>query len=121
MNIHFIRQKEPKGLGHAIYCAKSFIGNEPFAVMLGDDIVENDKPCLQQMTEMYEQYKTTILGVQEIPLEDVSKYGVVDGKQIEDKVYKVNGLVEKPSVEEAPSNIAILGRYVITPQLFLIF
>ncbi|GAE95337.1 UTP-glucose-1-phosphate uridylyltransferase [Gracilibacillus boraciitolerans JCM 21714] len=121
VNIHFIRQKEPKGLGHAIYCAKSFIGNEPFAVMLGDDIVENDKPCLQQMTEMYEQYKTTILGVQEIPLEDVSKYGVVDGKQIEDKVYKVNGLVEKPSVEEAPSNIAILGRYVITPQLFLIF
>lgn len=118
VNIHFIRQKEPKGLGHAIYCAKSFIGNEPFAVMLGDDIVENDKPCLQQMTEMYEQYKTTILGVQEIPLEDVSKYGVVDGKQIEDTVYKVNGLVEKPAVEEAPSNIAILGRYVITPAIF---
>ncbi|NMH70518.1 UTP--glucose-1-phosphate uridylyltransferase GalU [Bacillus sp. RO3] len=118
VNIHFIRQKEPKGLGHAIYCAKSFIGNEPFAVMLGDDIVENDKPCLQQMTEMYEQYKTTILGVQEIPLEDVSKYGVVDGKQIEDKVFKVNGLVEKPAVEEAPSNIAILGRYVITPAIF---
>lgn len=118
VNIHFIRQKEPKGLGHAIYCAKSFIGNEPFAVMLGDDIVENDKPCLQQMTEMYEQYKTTILGVQEIPLEDVSKYGVVDGKQIEDSVYKVNGLVEKPAVEEAPSNIAILGRYVITPAIF---
>ncbi|WP_078429785.1 UTP--glucose-1-phosphate uridylyltransferase GalU [Alkalihalobacterium alkalinitrilicum] len=118
VNIHFIRQKEPKGLGHAIYCAKSFIGNEPFAVMLGDDIVENNKPCLQQMTEMYEQYKTTILGVQEIPLEDVSKYGVVDGKQIEDTVYKVNGLVEKPAVEEAPSNIAILGRYVITPAIF---
>ncbi|MRX72990.1 UTP--glucose-1-phosphate uridylyltransferase GalU [Bacillus lacus] len=118
VNIHFIRQKEPRGLGHAIYCAKSFIGNEPFAVMLGDDIVENDKPCLQQMTEMYQQYKTTILGVQEIPMEDVSKYGVVDGKQIEDSVYKVNGLVEKPAVEEAPSNIAILGRYVITPAIF---
>ena len=118
VNIHFIRQKEPKGFGHAIYCAKSFIGNEPFAVMLGDDIVENDKPCLKQMTEMYEQYKTTILGVQEIALEDVNKYGVVDGKQIEDTVYKVNGLVEKPAVEEAPSNIAILGRYVITPAIF---
>ncbi|PYF03251.1 UTP--glucose-1-phosphate uridylyltransferase GalU [Ureibacillus chungkukjangi] len=118
VNIHFIRQKEPKGLGHAIYCAKSFIGNEPFAVMLGDDIVGNDKPCLQQMTEMYEKYKTTILGVQEIPQADVSKYGVVYGKQIEDSVYKVNGLVEKPAVEEAPSNLAILGRYVITPVIF---
>jgi UTP--glucose-1-phosphate uridylyltransferase len=118
VNIHFIRQKEPKGLGHAIYCAKSFIGNEPFAVMLGDDIVENDKPCLQQMMELYDQYKTTLLGVQEIDQKDVSKYGVVDGKQIEDNVYKVNGLVEKPAVEEAPSNIVILGRYIITPAIF---
>lgn len=118
VNIHYIRQKEPKGLGHAILCAKSFIGNEPFAVMLGDDIVENFKPCLQQMMEMYEEYKTTILGVQEIDREEVNKYGVVDGKHIEDGVYKVKGLVEKPSVEEAPSNIAILGRYVITPAIF---
>jgi len=118
VNIHFIRQKEPKGLGHAIYCAKSFIGNEPFAVMLGDDIVVNEKPCLGQMVEMYSQYKTTILGVQQIPQEDVDKYGIVDGKQIEDTIYKVNGLVEKPAIEEAPSNIAILGRYVITPAIF---
>ncbi|KPB05732.1 UTP--glucose-1-phosphate uridylyltransferase GalU [Bacillus sp. CHD6a] len=117
VNIHFIRQKEPKGLGHAIYCAKSFIGNEPFAVMLGDDIVENDKPCLLQLMEMYEQYKTTILGVQEIPRESVNKYGVVEEKQIEERLYKVNGLVEKPLVEEAPSNITILGRYVITPAI----
>jgi len=118
VNIHYIRQKEPKGLGHAILCAKSFIGHEPFAVMLGDDIVENEKPCLRQMIEIYEQYKTTILGVQEIPSRDVDKYGIVDGKLIEDQVYKVRGLVEKPSVEEAPSNIAILGRYVITPAIF---
>ncbi|WP_153461730.1 UTP--glucose-1-phosphate uridylyltransferase GalU [Sediminibacillus terrae] len=118
VNIHFIRQKEPKGLGHAIYCAKSFIGNEPFAVMLGDDIVENEKPCLLQMLEVYGQYKTTILGVQGIANEDVGKYGVVYGNEIEDKIYKVSGLVEKPSVEEAPSNIAILGRYVITPAIF---
>jgi UTP--glucose-1-phosphate uridylyltransferase len=118
VNIHYIRQKEPKGLGHAIHCAKSFIGNEPFAVMLGDDIVENGKPCLKQMMEMYEQYKTTILGVQEIAEEEVSKYGIVDGKYIEDRVYKVKGLVEKPAVEDAPSNIAILGRYVITPAIF---
>ncbi|KXZ40565.1 UDP-glucose pyrophosphorylase [Alkalithermobacter thermoalcaliphilus JW-YL-7 = DSM 7308] len=119
VNIHYIRQKEPKGLGHAIYCAKSFIGNEPFAVLLGDDIVYNpDKPCLKQMIEVYEQYKTSILGVQQVKLEDVSKYGIVDGKFIEDRVYKVKGLVEKPSVEDAPSNVAILGRYIINPAIF---
>ncbi|MDF2946799.1 MAG: UTP-glucose-phosphate uridylyltransferase [Bacillales bacterium] len=118
VNIHYIRQKEPKGLGHAIYCAKSFIGNEPFAVMLGDDIVENDKPCLEQMIEMYDQYKTSILGVQEIPKEDVNKYGIVNGNFIEDRIYKVKDLVEKPSKEEAPSNLAILGRYIISPSIF---
>jgi UTP--glucose-1-phosphate uridylyltransferase len=118
VNIHYIRQKEPRGLGHAILCAKSFIGNEPFAVMLGDDIVDNEKPCLKQMMEVYAQYKTTILGVQQIPRGDVSKYGIVDGRLIEDRIYKVRELVEKPSVEEAPSDIAILGRYVITPAIF---
>jgi UTP--glucose-1-phosphate uridylyltransferase len=118
VNIHYIRQKEPKGLGHAIYCAKSFIGKEPFAVMLGDDIVDSEKPCLRQLIEAYNEYKTTILGVQEIPETDVSKYGIVEGKHIEDRVYKVRGLVEKPSLEDAPSNIAILGRYVITSSIF---
>jgi len=118
VNIHYIRQKEPRGLGHAILCAKSFIGNEPFAVMLGDDIVDNEKPCLKQMMEVYARYKTTILGVQQIPRGDVSKYGIVDGRLIEDRIYKVRELVEKPSVEEAPSDIAILGRYVITPAIF---
>jgi UTP--glucose-1-phosphate uridylyltransferase len=118
VNIHYIRQKEPRGLGHAIHCAKSFIGREPFAVMLGDDIVDSEKPCLRQMIEIYNEYKTTILGVQEIPKADVSKYGIVEGKHIEDRVYKVKGLVEKPALEDAPSNIAILGRYVITPSIF---
>jgi UTP--glucose-1-phosphate uridylyltransferase len=118
VNIHYIRQKEPKGLGHAIHCAKSFIGNEPFAVLLGDDIVHNEKPCLKQMIEVYDQYKTSILGVQEVADEDVSKYGIVDGNHIEGRVYKVKGLVEKPSKEEAPSNIAILGRYIINPAIF---
>ncbi|WP_352419494.1 UTP--glucose-1-phosphate uridylyltransferase GalU [Proteiniborus sp.] len=118
VNIHYIRQKEPLGLGHAIHCAKSFIGNEPFAVLLGDDIVYADKPCLKQMIEAYDEYKTTILGVQEVAREDVSKYGIVDGKFIEDRVYKVKGLVEKPDVENAPSNIAILGRYIINPAIF---
>ena len=118
VNIHYIRQKEPKGLGHAIYCAKSFIGNEPFAVLLGDDIVYGEKPCLQQMMETYEEYNTTILGVQEVNREDVDKYGIIEGMHIEDRVYKVKGLVEKPSVEEAPSNVAILGRYIINPAIF---
>ncbi|MBF8984843.1 UTP--glucose-1-phosphate uridylyltransferase GalU [Lutibacter sp. B2] len=118
VNIHYIRQKEPKGLGHAIHCAKSFIGNEPFAVLLGDDIVDAQKPCLKQMIEVYNEYKTTVLGVQEVAIEDVSKYGIVDGKFIEDGVYKVKNLVEKPKKEEAPSNVAILGRYIITPEIF---
>ena len=119
VNIHYIRQKEPKGLGHAIYCAKSFIGNEPFAVLLGDDIVYNPKkPCLKQMIECYDKYQTSILGVQEVADEDVNKYGIVDGKQIEDRIYTVKDLVEKPSKEEAPSNVAILGRYIINPTIF---
>ena len=118
VNIHYIRQKEPKGLGHAIHCAKSFIGNEPFAVLLGDDIVFNGKPCLKQMIEVYDEYKTSILGVQEVADEDVSKYGIVEGKHIEDRIYMVKGLIEKPSKEEAPSNIAILGRYIINPAIF---
>ncbi|NOH16229.1 UTP--glucose-1-phosphate uridylyltransferase GalU [Clostridium cochlearium] len=118
VNIHYIRQKEPLGLGHAIYCAKSFIGNEPFAVLLGDDIVYTHKPCLKQMIEAYDEYKTTILGVQDVPKEDVNKYGIVKGKHIEDRVYKVKDLIEKPNIEDAPSNIAILGRYIINPEIF---
>ncbi|MBC5995855.1 UTP--glucose-1-phosphate uridylyltransferase [Romboutsia ilealis] len=118
VNIHYIRQKEPKGLGHAIHCAKSFIGNEPFAVLLGDDIVDADTPCLKQLINAYDEYKTTILGVQEVAKEDTDKYGILDVKHIEDRVYKVKDMVEKPSVESAPSNIAILGRYIINPSIF---
>jgi UTP--glucose-1-phosphate uridylyltransferase len=118
VNIHYIRQKEPKGLGHAIYCAKSFIGNEPFAVLLGDDIVHANKPCLKQIIEAYDEYKTSVLGVQEVAMEDVCKYGIVDGKLMAGRVYKVKGLVEKPAVEDAPSNVAILGRYIINPAIF---
>ncbi len=117
-NIHYIRQKEAKGLGHAIYCAKSFIGNEPFAVLLGDDIVDSKTPCIKQLMDVYNEYRTTILGVQKVPLPDVSKYGIIAGNQIDEKVYKVKGLVEKPDVDQAPSNIAILGRYIISPRIF---
>ena len=119
VNIHFIRQKEPRGLGHAILCAKTFVGNEPFAVLLGDDVVYNDnKPCLKQLIDCYEEYKTSVLGVQTVEPQDVNKYGRVGGLHIEDRVYKVKNLIEKPAVEEAPSNVAILGRYIITPKIF---
>ncbi|WP_455537649.1 UTP--glucose-1-phosphate uridylyltransferase GalU [Terrisporobacter sp.] len=118
VDIHYIRQKEPKGLGHAVHCAKHFIGDEPFAVLLGDDIVDAKTPCLKQMISAYDEYKTTILGVQEVARENVNKYGILDVKHIEDRVYKVNDMVEKPAIEEAPSNIAILGRYIITPEIF---
>lgn len=118
VDIHYIRQKEPKGLGHAINCAKAFVGDEPFAVLLGDDVVYSEKPCLKQLMECYDEYKTSVLGVQEVPKKDVDKYGIVDGIHIEDRVYKVKDLVEKPKLEEAPTNVAILGRYIITPAIF---
>ncbi|HIW33464.1 MAG TPA: UTP--glucose-1-phosphate uridylyltransferase GalU [Candidatus Paenibacillus intestinavium] len=118
VNIHYIRQKEPKGLGHAIYCAKSFIGNEPFAVLLGDDIVHSETPCLQQLIDIYEYYNNTVLGVQQVKQADVHKYGIVDGTKIDESVYRVDNLVEKPNTENAPSNVAILGRYIIMPSIF---
>ena len=118
VDIHYIRQKEPKGLGHAIWCARKFIGNEPFAVLLGDDIVKADKPCLKQMTEQYNRYNASIIGVQHVPDKEVSRYGIVDGTQIAERFYSVAGLVEKPRQEEAPSNLAILGRYILSPKIF---
>lgn len=118
VDIHYIRQKEPKGLGHAIYCARAFVGNEPFAVLLGDDIVDAKVPVLKQMIEQYERYNCSIIGVQEVPKDDVDKYGIVDSSPIENRLYKVNNLVEKPKKEKAPSNMAILGRYIITPRIF---
>lgn len=116
--IHYIHQKEPKGLGHAIFCARSFIGEEPFAILLGDDIVDSKPPCLKQMIDVYDHYQTTILGVQEILMENVNKHGIVEGHYIEDRIYQVKDLIEKPSITEAPSNIAILGRYIINPAIF---
>lgn len=117
-NIHYIRQKEPRGLGHAILTAKHFIGNEPFAVLLGDDVVVSQKPCLGQMIDIYNEYKTSVLGVQKVAHEVVNKYGIADCKPIDDRIYKVKDLVEKPKIEDAPSDIAILGRYIITPAVF---
>jgi UTP--glucose-1-phosphate uridylyltransferase len=118
VDIHYIRQKEARGLGHAVWCARKFIGNEPFAVLLGDDIVKAEKPCLKQMIEQYERYKSSIIGVQRVSEDEVSRYGIVDGKVIHDRLYNVNSLVEKPKKEDAPSNIAIMGRYILSPKIF---
>jgi len=118
-NIYYIRQKEAKGLGHAIACARTFIGNEPFAVLLGDDIVYNEEtPCLKQLLDVFDEYQTSILGVQTVPMEDTSKYGIVEGREVDDRIYKVSNLVEKPAPGTTTSNVAILGRYIITPDIF---
>lgn len=118
VNIHYIRQKEPKGLGHAIYCARAFIGSEPFAVMLGDDVVDSDKPCLRQLIDVFDEYRTNVLGVQRVSEDMVSQYGIVGGEPVKDRLHRVTEMVEKPEKEAAPSNIAILGRYIITPAIF---
>lgn len=118
INIHTVRQKDPLGLGHAVYCAKSFVGNEPFAVLLGDDVVDSKKPCLKQMMEVFNEYQSTILGVQPVRWENVNKYGIVSGEKLSDTIYSVKDLVEKPNRDVAPTNIAILGRYILTPKIF---
>ncbi len=120
INIHYIRQKEPRGLGHAILCAKAFIGHEPFAVLLGDDVVYNDAyPCLRQLMDVYEATGGSVLGCQTVPKEKVSSYGIVDSVPTDNKrIFKVNDMVEKPALEEAPSQLAVLGRYVIMPEIF---
>ena len=120
INIHYIRQKHMRGLGDAILCARSFIDDEPFAVLLGDDVVCNEtNPALRQMIDIYNDLGATILGCQEVPLEKVSSYGIVAGVPVEGKnVLRVTNMIEKPSVEEAPSRTAVLGRYIITPDVF---
>lgn len=121
VDIHYIRQKEPRGLGHAIYCAHSFIQHEPFAVLLGDDVAVCEKPALSQLIDVYDQYGSAVLGVSSVDPANVSSYGIVAiDREFERNggVYRVKGLVEKPAAEEAPSNIAIFGRYIITPRIF---
>lgn len=120
INVFYIRQKEPKGLGHAILCAKRFVGNEPFAVLLGDDVVYNDDyPCMKQLIDVYDKTEASVLGCQLVPEDKVSSYGIVDGAPTEDpSIYNVNDMVEKPSVDKAPSRMAVLGRYVISPEIF---
>lgn len=117
-DIHYLRQKESLGTGHAILKAKNHIANEPFAVLYGDDLVISDVPCIKQLMDLYEKYSCTMLAVQEVPHDQVNRYGIIDGKQINDDVVLVNRLVEKPSPDKAPSNLAFLGRCILAPTIF---
>ncbi|QAA21574.1 UTP--glucose-1-phosphate uridylyltransferase GalU [Sporolactobacillus terrae] len=117
VDIHYIRQKSPKGLGHAVWCARKFIGNEPFAVLLGDDIVQHEKPCTQQLVEHYEKTGCSVIGVQEVPVNQTHRYGIIDPKEQDGRLYNVSNFVEKPK-DNPPSNLAIIGRYVLTPKIF---
>jgi len=119
VNIHYIRQKEPKGLGHAVWCAKNFIGDEPFAVLLGDDIVQAEKPCLRQLMDEYEATQASVIGVQTVADNETHRYGIIDPLGNVDRRYQVNQFVEKPAPGTAPSNLAIMGRYVLTPEIFM--
>jgi len=114
----YIRQKEPLGLGHAILVAKALVGNEPFAVLLGDDIIDSEVPCLRQMMSVFDRHRSPVIAVQQVPREETSSYGIIDAKSIEDSVYQILDLVEKPSPETAPSDLAIIGRYILTPEIF---
>ena len=118
-NIHFIRQKEPKGLGHAVWCARKFIGNEPFAVLLGDDIVQSDTPCLRQLMNQYDETLSSVIGVQTVPDNETHRYGIIDPLDSEGRLYQVRNFVEKPKQGTAPSNLAIMGRYILTPEIFM--
>jgi UTP--glucose-1-phosphate uridylyltransferase len=117
-NIHYIRQMEPKGLGHAIWCARKFIGDEPFAVLLGDDVIQSEIPCTKQLMDVYEQTGSTVVGVKQVPQNETNRYGIIAPLSQHDRLYDVDYFVEKPSIEDAPSNLAIMGRYILTPDIF---
>ena len=115
----YVRQPEALGLGHAVLCARPVVGNEPFAVILADDLIDGgDKPCLAQMSELFSYYKSSLLGVEEVEPDQTNKYGIVDSSKLEDGISRVNGIVEKPSPEQAPSTLAVVGRYILTPAVF---
>lgn len=117
-DIHYIRQKEQLGLGHAVYCARKFIGEDPFAVLLGDDIIVNRPSCLEQMLEVYREVKAAVIAVQEVSREEVDRYGIIEPLDIKGRLIEVKDLVEKPRPEEAPSNLAVIGRYILIPEIF---
>jgi len=118
ISVSYIRQKEPLGLGHAILVTRNLVGNEPFAVFLGDDIIDSSVPCMAQMLRAFERYESAIVAVQEVTRQEVRHYGIIDGIQVSDGIFQVKDMVEKPDPEKAPSNLAIIGRYILPPQIF---
>ena len=118
VNIFYVRQKQALGLGHAILCAREFVGNEPFAVLLGDDIIDADKPCLGQLLSVYQKYRGSVLALERVPMANISSYGCVKANSISEQVFEVTDLVEKPQPKDAPSDMAIIGRYILTPEIF---
>jgi UTP--glucose-1-phosphate uridylyltransferase len=118
LNFAYIRQREALGLGHALYCARPFVKDEPFAVLLSDDIIDPDTPLLREMIDLHRELKSTVLALQSVPRSEVNKYGIVDGTLEKDNVYRIHNLVEKPAVDNAPSDMAIIGRYILTPDIF---
>jgi UTP--glucose-1-phosphate uridylyltransferase len=118
INCIYIRQPEALGLGHAVLCAKPVIGDEPFAVLLADDLLDGTPPVLKQMVDTYDYYRCSVLGVQDVPREDTRSYGIVDARKVADRVEQVSAIVEKPKPEDAPSTLAVVGRYILTPRIF---
>jgi UTP--glucose-1-phosphate uridylyltransferase len=120
INVSYVRQGEALGLGHAVLVARDLVGDEPFAVMLGDDIIDNTTPCMKQMVDVFERYQGPVIAVHKVPKDEISSYGVIDGEaeKDDDRVYRIRDLVEKPRAEDAPSDLAIIGRYILTPDIF---
>jgi len=118
VSIFYVRQKQALGLGHAILCAREFVGNDPFAVLLGDDIIDAERPCLGQLLDVFQKYRGSVLALEQVSMENISAYGCVRANTISDRIYEVTDLVEKPKREDAPSDLAIIGRYVLTPEIF---
>jgi len=118
VNCIYIRQSEPLGLGHAVLCAKPVVGDEPFAVLLADDLLDGEVPVVKQMVEKYDYYRCSVLGVQDVPREDTRSYGIVATRPLDERVEAMAGIVEKPKPEDAPSTLAVVGRYVLTPRIF---
>ena len=117
LDICYVRQKEPAGLGHALLCAKNLVRNEPFAVLLGDDVIDANIPVLKQMVHVYNNYNAPVIAIQEVDRSQVSNYGIIKGTLVEEGVYRISDMVEKPNIDEAPSNLAIIGRYILTPDI----
>ena len=115
-----VRQKKPLGLGHAVLCARDLVGNEPFAVMLADDLIDNDVPCIRQLLEIFEEKQESVVALMEVPQEDVHRYGVIKGSEVKKRLYQIEATVEKPQASQAPSRMAIIGRYILRPEVFAI-